>query len=84
MLSIKDWLRKICGEEKWNFEDLKRVKVLSWWEQNYSGGPKVLLGDLPSLLEYLKDKYGVSRDVTPEQVTQLIEQSTEVIFKYEL
>ncbi|XP_066909012.1 uncharacterized protein [Halyomorpha halys] len=73
----KDWLKNICKEENWNFEDLRREKVLSWWEQNYSGGPKVLLGGLPNLLEYLKDKYEVSRDLTPEQVAQLIEQSTE-------
>ncbi|CAH1406554.1 unnamed protein product [Nezara viridula] len=73
----KDWLRKICKEENWNFEDVRREKVLSWREQSYSGGPKVLLGGLPSLLEYMKDKYGVSRDLTTEQVSQLIELSTE-------
>ena len=74
----KNWLRKICNEENWSHDDIKKEKVLSWVEQRYLGGPKMLLGGLYRLLEYMMDKYEVSRNLTASDVEELIKKSKQV------
>lgn len=69
----KDWLKQVCSNNNW-----KHTKSpIIWRELVNRGGKGMLIGDVNDFLEYTKGYYGLSTELTSEDLRKISAENTD-------